>query len=122
MATKGETNDIYCDLCQGRHITKQAVEYCPRCEEALCADCIDHNKYLKQQKLTKRYQSTSKKMYPSLFGKLNSTVMIMVIFLSSIVRHMTLFVVKDVLPPVIENVKTLLLLRIYLKPPYCQRH
>jgi hypothetical protein len=78
--------------------------------------------YLKQQKLTKRYQSTSKKIYPSLFGKLNSTVMIMVIFLSSIVRHMTLFVVKDVLPPVIENVKTLLLLRIYLKPPYCQRH
>jgi hypothetical protein len=37
MATKGETDDIYCDLCQGRHITKQAEEYCLRCEEALCA-------------------------------------------------------------------------------------
>jgi hypothetical protein len=78
--------------------------------------------YLKQQKLTKRYQSTRIKIYPSLYSKLNSTVMMMAIFLSSIVRHMTLFVVKDVLPPVIENVKILLLLRIYLKPPYRQRH
>ena len=70
--------------------------------------------YLKHQTLTKRYQPASIQIYPSLFSKLNSTVMIMAIFLSSIVRHMTLFVVKDVLPLVIENVKTLLLLRIYV--------
>ena len=50
MATKGETDDIYCDLCQGRHITKQAEEYCLRCEEALCADCIAHHKLSKASK------------------------------------------------------------------------
>ena len=44
MATKGDTNDIYCDLCQGRHITKQAQEYCLRCEQALCIDCMYHHK------------------------------------------------------------------------------
>ena len=50
MATKAETNDIYCGICQGRHITKQAEEYCLRCEEALCIDCIDHHKLFKATK------------------------------------------------------------------------
>jgi hypothetical protein len=63
MATKGETNDIYCDLCQGRHITKQAVEYCPRCEEALCADCIDHHKL---SKATKTHQTIPINEYKNL--------------------------------------------------------
>ena len=54
MTTKGETNDIYCDLCQSRLITKQAVEYCLRCEEALCADCIAHHKL---SKVTKTHQT-----------------------------------------------------------------
>ena len=47
MATKGETNDIRCYLCQDRHITKQAEEYCLRCEEVLSVDCIDHHRLSK---------------------------------------------------------------------------
>ena len=122
MATKGETDDIYCDLCQGRHITKQAVEYCLRCEEALCADCIAHHKL---SKASKNHQTIPINEYKNL-----------PIFIQQIKQYCDdhgdisefhcpthdVFVVKDVLPPVIENVKTLLLLRIYLKPPYRQRH
>ncbi|VDI11717.1 Hypothetical predicted protein [Mytilus galloprovincialis] len=33
----------YCDICQSRHISKAAEEYCPVCEEALCSD-YEYNK------------------------------------------------------------------------------
>ncbi|XP_063410741.1 uncharacterized protein LOC134693765 [Mytilus trossulus] len=33
----------YCDICQSRHISKAAEEYCPVCEEALCTECKDHH-------------------------------------------------------------------------------
>ncbi|CAG2218839.1 unnamed protein product [Mytilus edulis] len=40
----------YCDICQSRHISKAAEEYCPVCEEALCTDCQDHHKLAKASK------------------------------------------------------------------------
>ncbi|VDI69710.1 Hypothetical predicted protein [Mytilus galloprovincialis] len=40
----------YCDICQSRHISKAAEEYCPVCEEAFCSDCKDHHKLLRATK------------------------------------------------------------------------
>ncbi|XP_071146781.1 uncharacterized protein [Mytilus edulis] len=40
----------YCDICQKKHISKAAEEYCPECEEAFCTDCKDHHKLAKASK------------------------------------------------------------------------
>ncbi|CAG2218838.1 unnamed protein product [Mytilus edulis] len=44
------SSGTYCDICQSRHISKAAEEYCPVCEEALCSDCKDHHKLAKATK------------------------------------------------------------------------
>lgn len=37
------TNDIFCDICNGQHITKPAEHWCPECEEAMCSECLTHH-------------------------------------------------------------------------------
>ncbi|CAC5383527.1 unnamed protein product [Mytilus coruscus] len=32
-----------CDVCAGQSISKQAVKWCPECEEAYCSECIKHH-------------------------------------------------------------------------------
>ncbi|XP_071144801.1 uncharacterized protein [Mytilus edulis] len=44
------SSGTYCDICQNRHISKAAEEYCPVCEEALCTDCKDHHNLAKASK------------------------------------------------------------------------
>ncbi|XP_071144800.1 E3 ubiquitin-protein ligase TRIM39-like [Mytilus edulis] len=44
------SSGTYCDICQSRHISKTAEEYCPVCEEALCSDCKDHHNLAKATK------------------------------------------------------------------------
>ncbi|XP_063408871.1 uncharacterized protein LOC134692346 [Mytilus trossulus] len=53
----------YCDICQSRHISKAAEEYCPVCEEALCPDCKDHHTL---SKATKSHQVISIDEYKKL--------------------------------------------------------
>ncbi|XP_071121349.1 eukaryotic translation initiation factor 4 gamma 1-like [Mytilus edulis] len=39
-----------CDVCAGQSISKQAVEWCPECEEAYCSECIKHHGIAKATK------------------------------------------------------------------------
>ncbi|XP_052064422.1 uncharacterized protein LOC127704424 [Mytilus californianus] len=39
-----------CDVCAGQSISKQAVKWCPECEEAYCSECIKHHGIAKATK------------------------------------------------------------------------
>ncbi|XP_063400090.1 tripartite motif-containing protein 2-like [Mytilus trossulus] len=47
MATSASTP---CDVCAGQSISKQAVKWCPECEEAYCSECIKHHGIAKATK------------------------------------------------------------------------
>ncbi|VDI07805.1 Hypothetical predicted protein [Mytilus galloprovincialis] len=47
MATSVNTP---CDVCAGQSILKQAVKWCPECEEAYCSECIKHHGIAKATK------------------------------------------------------------------------
>ncbi|CAG2226924.1 unnamed protein product [Mytilus edulis] len=47
MATSTSTP---CDVCAGQSISKQAVKWCPECEEAYCSECIKHHGIAKATK------------------------------------------------------------------------
>ncbi|CAG2188334.1 unnamed protein product [Mytilus edulis] len=39
-----------CDVCAGQSISKQAVKWCPECEEAYCSECLKHHGIAKATK------------------------------------------------------------------------
>ncbi|CAC5426368.1 unnamed protein product [Mytilus coruscus] len=52
------TDDIFCDICNGRHITKPAEHWCPECEETMCSECLTHHSI---SKYTRNHESTTEK-------------------------------------------------------------
>ncbi|CAC5410903.1 unnamed protein product [Mytilus coruscus] len=43
----------FCDNCEHRHISTDAITWCPDCDEAFCLECIDHHDALKFAKFHK---------------------------------------------------------------------
>ena len=45
-----------CAICEERHISKPAFEWCLNCQEGLCSDCSEHHKLSKASREHISYQ------------------------------------------------------------------
>jgi hypothetical protein len=41
------SRNILCGICEVQHITKDADQWCPECDEGLCFECDNHHKVSK---------------------------------------------------------------------------
>ena len=58
------SRDILCGICEAQHITKNADQWCPECDEGLCSDCETH--FHKISKATRNHGIISIENYQKL--------------------------------------------------------